>query len=135
MKANKKIIFASMLGFLTCQSFAGELSKNVIDREIKQLQENGCSVNVNGTISVEQEDGSSKVLIPYIDCNGDGKFQVKALTIDNNGNTNAAGDTSIEKIVDYDGMASVTEKIEYIAPKIIKTNPNLSPEEKINTRL
>lgn len=120
----KKTIAIMMTALFSSVAFAQDAAK--VDAaaapEIKKLEEKGCSVNVTGIIAEDQPNGDLKVLIPYTGCKGDGKFGVVANVYSGYANgkwakKKEAGKTDIERVTDFGGMASVTERIEYIPSK------------------
>lgn len=118
----KKTALVFSLSMISTILFA-ETGNSLANRQIEELENKGCSVNINGVIKIQNEN-EVKILIPYTGCDEDNKIHISAYTYKNNNwnNREISDDTSVEKITDYDGMATVTQKVEYIAPKIIKVN-------------
>lgn len=125
----KKIFILGLGVYISSIAYAQDVN-SLVNYEISKLQANGCSVNQHGVIVNEISTNKYKVLIPYIDCNGDGKFEVLAGIYSHKSGDRwikePAGDTNSEKITDYNGMASITERIEYTAPytTTTTTTPN-----------
>lgn len=120
----KKPLILALLTLLVTPAFTQDYSdiNNVIYDEINQLKEKGCSVNIKGIIAKEISENEYQIMIPHIGCNNSSEIGVESFILKRGtngewGNKQESKDTSIEKVTDYGGMASVTEHIEYTASK------------------
>lgn len=119
------ILLAIFLFSLNSYSQTFDTLSAAVQHDVNKLSEDGCTVNINGIIAREITNTHYEILIPFSECEDKPSVKAYSVTKDSSGkwgNKTDLGDTSVEKVTNYGGMASVTEHIEYTSPKVETVN-------------